>query len=258
MITEWLQRYKSAVGGRATEQPKPDALLNQTYLKLFQAQREHYFIDVTVEGDDVVYQSMILSLDPEEKTLLIDELFPRGFVGLPGQKVRVNVRQPQGRKIKFSSEIMEQHIHDDTPLYVLAMPETLDSDQRRNAYRLPVGRALSVQPHFIGPDNRNYLARLRDVSSRGVAMEVELDDPERFRFDDSLSHVEFDFAGISFDCDMTIRNLSFDDRHNKVLIGAEFVDLPPLEQHTLEKSIMRIQRDRIRMGADMETQLATA
>lgn len=258
MISEWLQRYKNLKGKRTVETPPADNALNQTYLKLFQAQREHYFIDVQIDGDDVVYQSMILSLDPEEKTVLIDELFPRGFVGLPGQKVWVSVRQPQGRKMKFASEILEQHSQDDAPLYVLSMPDMLDSDQRRTAYRLAVGRALSVQPHFIGPDNKNYLGRLRDVSSRGVAMEVELDDPERFHHDDALSHVEFDFAGISFDCDMTIRSLSVDEHHNRVIIGAEFVDLPPLDQRVLEKSIMRIQRDRIRMGADMEVQLATA
>lgn len=258
MISDWLQRYRDARTRRDHEKPEPDFALNKTYLTLFQAQREHYFIDVEVEGDDVVYQSMILSLDPEEKTILIDELFPRGFVGLPGQKVKVSVRQPKGHKVKFFTTILEQHTDDDAPLYVLTLPAMLDSDQRRNAYRLPVSHALRIKPQFIGPDNRNYVARLCDVSSRGVGMELEVDDPEQFHYEDGLSHVAFDFAGISFDCDMKIKNLSVDPSHNKVVIGAEFIDLPPLDQRMLEKSIMRIQRDRIRLGADMETQLATA
>ena len=256
MISSWLDRYKS-LRGKADEQPPvADPALNRAYLQLFQAQRDHHFIDVQIDGDDVVYQSMILALDPEEKTILIDELFPTGFEGLPGQRVHICIRAPKGRKMKFDSVIQEQHRHDDVPVYVLAMPETLDADQRRSAYRLPIG-AINIQPYFVGPDNQNYVARLRNVSSTGLGLEVDVEDPDQFHDADRLSHVVFDFAGISFDCDMTVRNVSAEaPSANRIRIGAEFVDLPPLEQRVLEKSIMRIQRDRLRLGGDLEGQLA--
>lgn len=263
MLTALLERYKSRWGRDDEPSQVPDKALNDTYLRLYQSMREHHFVDVCVKGDDAVYQSMILALDPGEKTVLIDELFPRGFVGLPGQRVDVTVRQSQGQKIRFETTILEQHDQEDVPLYVLAMPDSLDSDQRRNAYRLPIGRSLAIRPQFIGPDNQNYLARLCNLSTRGVAMEVEVDDPDSFHDDDELQHVAFDFAGISFDCDMKVRNVLVRDSdpnpsNSTVVIGAEFQDLPPLDERVLERSIMRIQRDRIRMGADMEAQLISA
>lgn len=259
MLTTLLERYKTRRGKHDEPSSKPDKTLNEIYLKLYQSMREHHFVDVRIDGDDAVYQSMILEIDPLEKTILIDELFPRGFVGLPGQRVEVTVRQSQAQKVKFATTILEQHDFDETPLYVLTMPDALDSDQRRNAYRLPIGRNLAICPRFVGPDNQRYLARLCNLSTRGVALEVEVDDPEQFHDDDELQHVAFDFAGMSFDCDMTVRNVMVrDSDQNTVLIGAEFHDLPALEERVLEKSIMRIQRDRIRMGADMEAQLATA
>lgn len=259
MILSIVDRYKSLTHKNDDHKSKADPALNQTYLQLYQAQRAHHFVEVRIDGDDAVYQSMILSLDPEEKTILIDELFPKGFVGLPGQRVHVSIRQAGGRKIKFGSAILEQHQHDEAPIYVLAMPAALDSDQRRNAYRLSIGGGFKIHPQFVGPNQESFQARLRNVSSSGVALEVEVDDPDYFRHNDHLSHVAFDFAGISFDCDMAVRSVAVTETdQSKVLIGAEFVDLPALEKRVLEKSIMRIQRDRIRLGGEMETQLAMA
>lgn len=259
MIGTLLERYKALLS-RKTERPGGDASLNRTYLQLYQAQREHYFIDVQVDGDDVIYQSMILNLDPEEKTVLIDELFPPGFEGLPGQRVEICIRQPKGRKVRFDSEIIEQHLHDGAPVFVLAMPqEGLYTDQRRKAFRLSVGSGIQIKPHFVGPDQQSYLARLRNLSSTGLGLEVEVNDPRQFNFNDRLKHVEFDFGGVTFDCDMTVRNVSAEEaQQNKVLLGAEFIDLPALERRVLEKSIMRIQRDRIRLAGDVENQMAMA
>ena len=258
MIDSLVERCRSLLGRSGKQQSRVDAALNRTYLELYQAQRKHFFVEVRVDGDDVLYQSMILELDPEEKTILVDELFPKGFVGLPGQRVHIGIRQPGGRKIKFSTTILEQHSYDESPVYVLAMPRNLDGDQRRDAYRLPVG-GVEICPQFVGPDRRSYLARLCNLSSRGVGMELDIDDPEHFRYNDPLSHVAFEFAGISFDCEMAVRNVALTGPdQNKVWIGAEFLDLPPLDQRVLEKSIMRIQRDRIRQGAEVESQLAMA
>ena len=259
MISTIVERYKSLRNKKSEEQPDVDPLLNQTYLQLYRAQRAHHFLEVRVDGDDAIYQSMVLAVDPEEKTLLIDELFPTGFVGLPGQRVHVAIRQPEGRKIKFGSTILAQHEYEEAPVYVLAMPEAMDSDQRRNAYRLPIAGGYTIRPQFVGPDKQEYPARLCNVSTSGLALEVELDDPENFHRNKQLSHIAFDFAGINVDCDIAVRNVVVaDEARHKVLVGAEFVDLPPLEQRVLEKSIMRIQRDRIRLGGEQETQMAIA
>ncbi|MEE8058408.1 MAG: flagellar regulator YcgR PilZN domain-containing protein [Pseudomonadales bacterium] len=258
MISSLLERYKSLRGNKPVNggKPKEDAVLNYIYLHLHQALRNRSFVEVLVNGDDVLYQSMILWLDPEERTILIDELFPTGLIGLSGQKVQVSIRQQAGRKLKFNSVIIEQHRYEGTPIYVLAMPEGLESDQRRNAYRLPISEKITIEPHFIGPDDQTYLARLRNLSSSGIAMEVEVDDVNGFGYDDQLTHLAFDFAGINIDCGLAVRNVEFTEpAANRVLIGAEFVDLPPPDQRVLEKSIMRIQRDRIRLTGEMESQL---
>lgn len=234
-----------------------DSGMSPTCIQLHQAMRQRSFIEVKLGGADVVYQSMILAVDPEEQTLLIDELFPAGFIGLPGQSVQISIRQKAGRKIKFSSVILEQHSHQDTPLYVLKLPLELEVDQRRNAYRLPIGKGIAVESSFTGPNDQRYPARLCNLSSTGISMEVEVEDPSAFHYDDSLTNVAFDFAGMNIGCELVVRNImASEPDHNRLMIGAEFVDLSPVEQLGLERSIMRVQRDRLKYASDMESNLA--
>ncbi|MGK0500165.1 MAG: c-di-GMP-binding flagellar brake protein YcgR [Oceanicoccus sp.] len=254
MLSSLMGRFK-----HATTPPQPvDLGLNHSYVKLHQAQRNRSFIEVIVEGDDVVYQSMVLGLDPQERTILIDELFPTGFVGMPGQKIQLSIRQQRGSKLKFESCILEQHQHDGAPIYVLEMPADVETDQRRSAYRLPIGHRLKVSSRFVGPDRQAFKGRVRNVSSTGVSLEVVVDNDDQFSYNDRLRHLTFDFAGLNIDCGVTVRSVEVDESElNKVVIGAEFVDLPALDQRVLERSIMRAQRERLRHLGQLESQLAS-
>lgn len=235
-----------------------DPALNQVYLQLHQIQRRRGFVEVTIKGDDMVYQSIILALDPEERSILIDELFPRGFSGLPGQHISVSIREPAGRRLQFNSEITSGYILDGAPVYVLAMPAALESDQRRAAYRLPISERVSIPSTFVTADDRQLNALLRNVSASGVCMEMPAQEPLGLRRDDALQHVAFDFAGINFDCRLQVKNIIADERRQRLLIGGRFVDLPVEEQRLLEKSIMRIQRERIQYSEQVAQQLTRA
>lgn len=260
MITKLLHRYQT----RRSEGAKAHSskALNRVYLLLHQMQRRRSFLEITIEGDQWVYQSMILSLDPEERTILIDELFPEGFIGLVGQQVLVSIRHEAGRRIQFKSVILERHSQNETPLYVLKMPMHIDFDQRRSAYRLALNSKVATQSTVIANDDRAYTGYLRDVSVDGLCMEIEADDEQPFSCDDCLQQVAFDFAGQSIDCELTVRNVvaiehsDSDVPQHRWRIGAQFVDLPPVEQRLLEKSIMRIQRDRIKYTGEAELQQA--
>ena len=255
MITSFIDRFRSKPA------VKTDNALNYTYLSLHQAQRNRDFLEVMIEGDEVVYQSMILESDPTERTILIDELFPTGFLGLPGQKVHLAVRQKGGRKIKFESSILEQHSYDEAPIYVLAMPQDIETSQRRNAYRLPIADTMAIDSHFIGPEGQSYQGSLRNVSSTGIAVEVLLDGEaaNNFHPNDMLDELAFDFAGVNIHCEASVRSIEVDEHdQSHVLIGAEFVDLPSIDQRVLERSIMRIQRDRIKLSNTFESGMAIA
>ncbi len=240
MFKNWLRKKKTA---------QVDLTLNEVYLALHAAQHHHSFLEVAIDGSDVVYQSMILSLDPQERTILIDELFPRDFVGLPGQCVHCSIRQPQGRKLQFESVIVEGYRHAERPLYVMAMPAAVEESQRRGSYRLPVGGELEVKSSFVGPDDRSYRARLRNLSAGGACIEVDSAAATSWRSGNTLKALVFEFAGISVGCDLAVRNISENNR-GVALIGGEFSELPVETLRALERSIMRVQRGRARVLGD--------
>ncbi len=222
-----------------------DRALNQVYLQLHQLQRSRHFIEVQVAGDDVIYQSIMLSLDPDERTVLIDELFPTGFIGLAGQCVSVSIRQAEGRKLQFESVILESHSHDDVPLYVLAMPRSLDTDQRRASYRLAVNERAGIEPSFYS-EQQFHRARARNLSIGGICLELDGDHSETWQRGDELQGMAFEFGGIQFDCDLAVRSVEADaidlGEDCRTRLGVEFIDMPVPSQRLLEQSIMRAQR----------------
>ena len=137
--------------------------------------------------------------------------------------------------------------------------EVFEIDQRRNAFRLPIGDRVAIDSQFIGPDELPYYGRLRNVSSSGILLDVMVreESANSFHYNDLLSHLTFDFAGVNINCGVSVRSIDVDQADDShCFIGAEFVDLPAHEQQLLDRSIMRIQRDRLRMAGNAEAQLS--
>ncbi|GAB1256508.1 flagellar brake protein [Aurantivibrio plasticivorans] len=223
---------------------KVDHRLNHVYLTLHQSHRNREFLEVTLPNDDRVYQSMLLEIDPDEGTMLIDELFPSDFVGMPGQDIHCTLRQTNGRHIQFDTQISERHQYDGSPIYVVALPAELDFDQRRASYRLPLSSLAPVESWFLAPNQQEHSARLKDLSIHGVCLEVE-ESAEGLSVGDSLREVSFEFAGVPILCNLRVKNVQTGSR-NSQRVGAQFVNLSAAEQRRLEQAIIQEQREYLR------------
>lgn len=238
MLRNWLHRYRQ----RHRRSPDPTAL-RTVYVTLFEVQRSHALIDVTVDGIEARYQSIILGIDPDLGTVTIDELFPRGFVGLPGQPVVVTVRLDGARRLSFATHIIERRREDGVELYQLMLPQALDYDQRRGAFRLSLGASLVVPSRFVGPGQQPCAATVRDLSSTGIRLAIT--EPAALCQGDMLDDLRFEFAGRSFRCRADVRNVDVENG----TVGAAFVDLPRPEQRALERIIAQLQRQRAQQFA---------
>lgn len=237
MLRRWFKRPQGQT------QTSDMNALRQVYLSLFDVQRAHALIDVGIEGVEARYQSIILGVDPEGGTVTIDELFPRGFVGLPGQALTVNVRLDGSRRLSFVTHIIERRRGADAvEFYELMMPQAIDYNQRRGAFRLKLGQGWSMVSEFRARDRQRRVAAVRDLSSTGIRL--ALDDgalPESVSEGDVLDNLQFEFAGRSFQCRADVRNVARDDSGGMV-IGAAFRGLTRFERHSLERMIMQVQR----------------
>lgn len=226
-----------------TARPQPSAgrdpfAARQVYLNLFDVQRSHALIEVAIDGTDAHYQSIILSLDPEAGTMVIDELFPAGFVGMPGQPLTITVRLDGKRRLSFSTSILKRESEEGVESYQLALPEFVDYNQRRGAFRIQLRGGWGTVSQFRAPNKARCSATVRDLSSTGIRL--ELDEPAEVAEGDVLSDLRFEFAGRSFQCEADVRNVRQDD--DNVVVGAAFRDMSRAEQRSLERIIMQMQR----------------
>ena len=254
MLRDWFRRQlpadatsSSELAAEPVDELRP---LREMYLNLFDVQRSHALIDVAIDGVDAHYQSIILSIDPERGIITIDELFPAGFVGLPGQPVTVSVRLDGSRRLTFNTHITARRDDDNAiDSYYLALPESLDYNQRRGAFRLQLGQGFAVISEFLAPDQQSCSARVRDLSSTGIRLELQQSLP--LHEGDVLENLQFEFAGRSFHCLADVRNvINEPDRGDRYLIGAAFRDLPRLEQRSLERMIMQMQRQQAQQAVN--------
>lgn len=252
MLRDWLkrQRQKTIAPDAAEASPAPRSdlgALRDIYLNLFDVQRSHALIDVAIDGVDARYQSIIIGIDPERGVLEIDELFPAGFVGLPGQPVTVTVRLDGARRLTFNTYIMSRHDDGQLESYWLALPEALDYNQRRGSFRLALGQGWGVVSEFLAPDQQRCSARVRDLSSTGIRLEVAGVKPPATG--DVLHDLYFEFAGRNYQCAADVRNvINPSDKSDRFLIGAAFRDMPRVEQRSLERMIMQLQRQQVQQA----------
>lgn len=226
--------------------------LRDVYLNLFDVQRSHALIDVAIDGVDARYQSIIIGVDPERGRLEIDELFPNEFVGLPGQPLTITVRLDNARRLTFNTHIISRRDDGQLESYWLALPESLDYNQRRGSFRLQMGQGWGVISEFLAPDQARCSARVRDLSSTGIRLEVV--GGTRPATGDVLHDLQFEFAGRNFQCAADVRNITnagansgsgAGESADRFLIGAQFRDMPRLEQRSLERMIMQLQRQQV-------------
>lgn len=223
---------------RHTPPPSDTLATRQVYLNLFDVQRSHALIEVTVDGTDAHYQSIILALDPEAGTMTIDELFPNGFVGLPGQPLTIIVRLDGKRRLSFTTSILARESEEGVESYRLALPEFVDYNQRRGAFRLQLRGSWGTVSNFRAADRR-CSAKVRDLSSTGIRLELQ--EPATVAEGDVLTDLRFEFAGRSFQCEADVRNVAQNDGDN-IVLGAAFRDMSRVEQRSLERMIMQMQR----------------
>ena len=248
--------FKTVFGLKKSPENELDIARRHVFLTLQQAMMARALVEVSLFGDDTTYQSLILELDSDEQTILIDELFPSTYAAIPGQHLSLNIRQKGGRSITFDAMILQRHNLDDAPIYVITMPDNLDLDQRRAAFRLPIDTTIVIESHFVGPDRCQHSARLHNISANGLCLEADYEDGFQLSSGDMLNDVAFDFGGVHIECDAAVRNIvADDDSLDPYRFGVEFVHMPVNEHRQLEQAILHMQREQLRRGESQRDSL---
>lgn len=242
-VTTWASKR--------SQNSEQDLVRHHIFVALQRAMMARTMLEVRVQGDERVYQSLILELDSDEGTVLIDELFPGTYEGVPGQKMDICLRQKGGRSLRFAATILQRHSYDGAPIYVINMPEDLNQDQRRASFRLPIDTEIMVESHFVGPDHCHYTGQLRNLSSGGLCLATDQDDRIALAYDDVLKDLIFEYEGVQVECEAKVKNIITDiETRNPTQVGVQFQQMSTSEHRQLEQLILKMQRQYLRNRDD--------
>jgi len=222
-----------------------DPARQQAYLALTRLMREHVLVRVKIEGVDQIYQSMVLAVNANDGSVILDELFPRDGIleGLDGQWITVFSAQG-GITTRFVSYVKASVEQEDGVVHSVSFPEAVEQDQRRAAYRLAVGEAVPIEAVVTSPAKQALHAKVIDVSPYGVRLAIEgLDEA------DVKSGVVLEKLNLilgregNIHCGLDVRNARrVGSEGGYTLIGGRFVGLPESQRSRLDRFILRAQR----------------
>lgn len=222
-------------------QPIVDKVQMDHYVSLHQACREHKLISVTVPGSDVLYQSIILSLEPEDQAIFIDQLFPQDFIPAAGQRCKVSIRENSGKLFEFESQIIADHSYDDSPYLSISMPVAANHTQRRDAVRMPLLEPSLVQ--FNLPDDALCEALAADISATGLQLKIPGMPSTELKPNMTLRQLKMGLNELMLECDVSIKRILLPDENNNVTsVGCEFIGLSRSKERVLEREIIKMQR----------------
>lgn len=246
LFSGFLGRHK------AEETAPPDAEVRasfeQTVIRLQQMVEERSFVDVRFPGRaDSVYQSLILKVDPHERYVLIDELFPAHgqFFISPGDEVEItSVRR--GIPVRFHSWVKSISIDeiDGLPAYRLALPDSVEAKQRRTHFRLALDTDSGVRLRIRAPDGDRLLCTVLNLSQTGLGFSCQGNLTDVLRQGPLLRNSLLTIPGLpDLSCDLEARSFEFRKQpHRHTVVGARLENLAPAAAKQLEQYLVLTQR----------------
>ena len=235
---------------RETDDTPENSVNRQLYLTLYKIMRDHVFIYITLEDDTEIFQSVILEINPEEKAMIIDDLFPQKhrFVGLEGQRLNIAM-QLNGVRHYFKSKIISKIQSGYTTSYSIVIPEALSEVQRRKSFRLTLNASRQYAVRFLNAQIQSQLGKIRNISIDGAGFEVEGDLTPFWQPGGILEACDLIFDGEKvFETDLTIKSCQLIPADNKIMsyIGVEFDELTENQKNKLHKLMIKKQREQLR------------
>jgi len=223
--------------------------LRDIYMTLFKIKRNHSFLQVKFDGNESIYQSMILDVNPDDRTMTIDEIFPRdeGFIGMQGQGATLTIRD-KGVVISFETEVIRRVKSDGVTLYMVRLPSEIAKDQRRGAFRINVDKRSDIEVKIESQEHSHLYAKVANLSATGVCLEIEGDQSEILKMGVVMQdcRIKLGSAGEVL-CNLDVRNLkSVEEPYHHMLIGGKFVGIDMEQGRNLEKFLIKQQRKMLR------------
>lgn len=200
-------------------------------------------------GEDLLLTA-VLEVDPDNNTLVLDyggnEALNQRL--LEAERV-IYVTALDRVKVQFVGPAPRLCIHAGRPAFRTVIPQEVMQLQRREFYRLQTPIANPLLCRVPLPEQQWRDMVLLDISAGGIAMQVELADAGSLDIGAALygCHIGLP-GGAPLEVTLQVRNryeITLRNGRQALRVGCQFVSLHPALQATIQRYIVRLQRERI-------------
>ncbi|MDH5632684.1 MAG: flagellar brake protein [Gammaproteobacteria bacterium] len=200
---------------------------------------------VQLHNRDDLFNSMILSVNADGKTLDLDELQPlaaNNFVD-KGVTLRMMIRF-RGAQLAFSTTVINKGRKNGAISYRCSLPPFLLSRQMRNHYRVEVGVTRNILVILADETGATIQGTLHDISIGGIGIRVNATEVQDVKTGERLArctlHVD-DTKTISSPLEIKFKkNIA---NTSLALIGGSFIDLQPRDKNRLSHFVAALDRE---------------
>lgn len=192
------------------------------------------------------YNSAILEVDSNQGYLLLDELNPvDGHQRLAaGSQLRASCRI-RGVELSFGTTVREIGGESGVAYYRVAMPNELHYQQRREHYRVEVGRGLVIPVYLFLDSDGKVEGQLCDLSAGGLRLRLETTSP--VKRGQRIDRCTIPLAkGDELSAALEVRYARFEDNAKWLRIGARFLDLSRAQRNRIRRFVAQVERELIR------------
>lgn len=206
--------------------------------------RERLLVSIDISGTNNSFNSMLVSVDPDKHTILLDVLHPEpAHKQLMKNKHFVFNVVHDGVKISFKGVIKELVEDDGKPAYLINFPDMLIYQQRRQAFRAPISKDTLLNITLTDTNKEiSCEGTINNISRDGVCL--RFDHTEKFNFE-KLSLLSGHFVTdkkIEINCDVEVRNIVVDSTFRHTTVGVQFRNLTKLDKRNIHNFALTMER----------------
>ncbi|MCK4742524.1 MAG: flagellar brake protein [Sulfuriflexus sp.] len=211
-------------------------------------QHERTLVKISIVGTKNSFNSMLVNVNADAQTILLDVLHPEAAHKklLEKKKFILNVEQ-NGIKISFKGAVKKIIIDDDKPAYLIDFPKKILYQQRRQAFRAPIGRDTLLEITLTDKKTKKTSKGIiNNVSREGLCL--QFDHTEKFNFN-KFMHLSSQFLtteNVEIICDVEIRNITDDSVHRHTKVGVQFKTLDKQQRQHIQNFALQMERKMIK------------
>lgn len=201
-------------------------------------------LNVSLPDDSHQYNSIILDIDADNKTITLDELNPKeGHERFLTKKIALISTTIHGVDIRFQVDLHNVASSDDIAYYIAGIPNKLDYHQLRAYHRVPIG--LNSIPVLLIQNDKDVLeGELRDISAGGVSIRFANKLPETIKRGTLIPTCMIELGNKDkISAELEIRFISKPDDKKHIQIGARFVGMDKPQQRIVERFVASLDRE---------------